>query len=89
MSIHRRAAKRDTVEPEIIAAYIEVGASVYKVSGEGGSDLIVGFNGLNYLVEAKTGKGKLTPAQVEFRNNWQGQYDIARNAEEALRIIGL
>lgn len=85
----RQAARRDNNEGEIVAALEAVGCSVTRLSQGGVSDLLVGRQGTNFLIEVKTVKGKLTAAQVDFRNNWQGQYDVARSAEEALRIVGL
>lgn len=85
----RQAARRDNNETEIVSALEAVGCSVTRLSQSGVNDLLVGRQGMNFLIEVKKLKGKLTPAQVEFRNNWQGQYDVARSAEEALRIIGL
>jgi Holliday junction resolvase len=88
MSIHRRAAKRDANEPEIIAALRAVGASVDSISGKDVPDLIVGFRGVNYLIEVKYLSGKLTKGQYEWHENWKGQRAVVWNSEQALQIIG-
>ncbi len=72
MSIHRRAAKRDSNEAEIIAALIALGATVEQLSASGLPDLIIGINGVNVLAEVKAPKGKLTDAQVKWHEGWQG-----------------
>lgn len=43
----------------------------------------------NKLIEVKTLTGKLTPDQKLFHPCWNGQLDIARTIDEALRIVGL
>lgn len=50
---HRRAARRDDNEPEIVSALVAVGASVTLVSIDGVPDLLVGFQGRTYQLEVK------------------------------------
>lgn len=88
MGVRRTAAKRDKSETPIITALKGVGATIKQLSEKGVPDLLVGFREVNYLIEAKTGKGKLTLDQEKFFEEWQGQKGIARNADEALIIIG-
>ena len=33
-------------------------------------------------------KGKLTPDQVEFVNNWRGVVHIVRTVDDALQLVG-
>lgn len=90
MSIHRRAAKRDAIEPEIIDALREVGASVWQLSDEGVPDLLVNFRGDTYLLEVKMPKGKLTSAQEVFFDTWQGDnLFMVISVDKALRAIGV
>lgn len=89
MSVHRYAAKRDENEGEIIKALEDCGATVVQLSGKGYPDLLVGFAGVNYLIEVKADKGKLTDDQFTFFESWNGQCEVARTAQEALRIIGV
>lgn len=88
MSVNRRAAKRDTNEPEIIQALLAIGATVQALSETGTPDLLVGFRGHNFLIEVKTRSGKLTDAQKNWHQDWNGQKAIARTSQEALEIIG-
>lgn len=91
-----RAAKIDANQKEIVAALRKLGASVSSTAtiGKGFPDLIVGFRGVNYLLEVKTGskppsERKLTPDQVLFHAKWTGQIVVVKNIDEALKAIGL
>jgi len=66
-----------------------IGASVQILSfvGKGCPDLLTGYKGKNILLEVKTGKGKLTPDQVIWHSEWQGQVHTCRTAEEAEQIL--
>jgi hypothetical protein len=82
--------KRDENEPEIIAAYEKVGATVdQNPIGEGRTDLDVGFRGVNYKVEVKTPTGRLNAKQKEWHELWRGQKAIVKNVREALEVIGI
>lgn len=52
-------------------------------------DLVVGRAGYNFLLEVKTKKGTLKASQVAFRQFWPGHYWIVRDADEALKAVGL
>jgi Holliday junction resolvase len=89
MSIHRRAARRDKNEKEIIEALRQAGASVTQISEKGAPDLLVGFRGQTYLLETKTARGKLTEDQQHWVSTWQGhQAVVVRTVEAALIAIG-
>lgn len=85
MSLNRFAKKRDKSEPEIISAFEMAGATVESIDTP--CDLIVGYLGVNVLVEVKTKTGKLTQNQKDFIRDWKGTYLIVRTIEEALEII--
>lgn len=87
MPIPKRA-RRDENEPEIILALRRAGASVERISMRGVPDLLVGFRGVNYLMEVKTAKGRLDDEQITWHDNWYGQNTIVRTVDDALRIIG-
>lgn len=60
--------------------------------GKGVPDLLVGFKGVNYLVELKDGAKvksakKLTPDEEEFHANWKGQVCVAESIDDILKII--
>lgn len=90
-------AQRDANEPGIVDTLLAVGASVRRSNdGDGFPDLVVGFRGVNYLIEVKLPLGprggeahsKLNDDQAEFFRGWRGQRAIARHPREALDIIG-
>ena len=89
MSLNRRAAKRDDNEAEIIEGLIAAGCSVRQISLEGFPDLVVGRHGVNYFLEVKTEKGKLTAEQETFFAEWRGQAQVVRSVEEALLAVGM
>lgn len=91
-----RAAKVDANQKEIVAALRQAGASVSSTAtiGKGFPDLIVGYRGVNYLLECKDGskppsERKLTPDQVLFHVKWTGQITVVNSVNEALKAIGL
>lgn len=92
----RIAAKIDANQTEIVNALRKVGACVFSTAGQakGFPDLVVGFKGVNYLLEVKDhnkipSKQKLTPDQVKFHSTWTGQVCVVNSVEQALKAIGL
>ncbi len=92
----RRAAKVDRNQPEIVAALRAAGATVQPLHsvGQGCPDILVGFRGVNHLLEIKDGckppsARKLTPDQVEWHGGWKGAVHVVKSAEEALGVIGV
>jgi len=92
----RRAAKIDANQPEIVAAFRSVGASVELLHavGKGCPDLAVGFRGRNWFVEVKDGSlppsaRKLTPAQEDWHANWNGEVHVVKSVDEAMSLIGV
>ena len=90
----RRAAKIDDNQTEIVDALRKAGASVQSLAatGKGCPDLLVGYNGMNLLMEVKDGskvpsKRKLTSDQITWHFNWLGQVEVVKNVEEALRLL--
>jgi len=91
----RRAAKIDGNHGEIVKALQAVGAVVQSLAavGEGCPDLLVGYLGVNFLIEVKDGSlppsGRLlTPKQKSWHAAWKGRACIANNVADALLIIG-
>lgn len=84
----RQAARRDSNEGEIVRALEAVGCSVTRLSQKGVPDLLTSRNGVNYLLEVKEGKAKLTEDQEAFFAYWQGQVCVVRSVEDALRAVG-
>ena len=70
----------DLDQKKVITQLEEMGFSVLNLSavGMGCPDLLVGKDGQNFLLEIKSEKGTLTPAQVDFRKNWQGHCGVVK-----------
>jgi hypothetical protein len=90
----RRAAKVDSNQMELVRFMRKLGASVAitSSSGEGFTDTVVGFCGMNRLVEIKDGdkpasKRVLTPDQREWHMKWGGSAAVIDNEVEALELL--
>jgi Holliday junction resolvase len=87
MSLHRRNAKRDSNEKDVVSALRKVGAKVARVSAEGFPDLVCWYRGRIFLLEVKTAKGRATEAQ-EQRTAEGWPVVTVKTVEESLRAIG-
>lgn len=92
----RRAAKVDRNQSEIVGALRDMGASVQPLHavGQGCPDLLVGFRGVNHLIEVKDGaksasRRKLTDAQLQWHPAWRGSVTVVSSVDEAMRAIGV
>ena len=92
----RRAARVDHNQKQVVAALRGAGASVQLLHavGEGCPDLLVGYKGLNMLLEVKDGSKppsaqKLTPQQEEWHRDWRGHRVVVNSPEAALTAIGV
>ena len=94
MPLSRFNNARDANEPSIVSGLRRIGATVEKLDKP--VDLLVGFRGVNYLLEVKgelgpkggsTGRN-LTPDQETFFATWRGQRCVVRNISDALQAIG-
>ena len=86
----RRAAKVDANQKEIVELLRQLGLTVQHLHnvGKGCPDLLVGHNGINYLIEVKDGlKGKLTKDQIVWHNDWKGQKIVIRSLAQALSFV--
>lgn len=83
--------RRDKNEKEIVAALRRFGATVSlidAVRSDGVPDLLVGFDGRNYLIEVKSRDGKLSPGQKRWHEKWKGMPPaVARTIREAVAVI--
>ena len=89
-----RAAKIDANQNEIVDALRKIGCSVQILSsiGKGCPDILVGFKGLNLLMEIKDGNKppgarNLTPDQVEWHGKWNGEVVIAESVDDAIQSV--
>lgn len=92
----RRASKADANQSEIVDALRRAGASVQPLHavGSGCPDILVGFRGVNLMVEIKDGNKppsarRLTPDQVVWHDAWRGQVIVVKSVDEALTAIGV
>lgn len=83
------ARRKDGNQDEIVDALVDIGANVFDASfiGKGFPDLVVGIGGHNFLVEAKSKTGRLTPAQIVFHQDWRGKILVARDGAKAVDQI--
>ena len=88
MSLIRRAAKRDAIEPEIIQALRAAGCRVWQLSKP--FDLLCGRSGRFTVLEVKSGKaGRLTSAQEADLARAEGlPVYVVRAVEDALQAVG-
>lgn len=84
-----RAYRVDSNQKDIVTALRNEGYSVQHLHsvGAGCPDILVGYAGINVLIEIKEGDGKLTPAQVVWHSTWQGQIAVAKDKQEAIEIV--
>ena len=90
----RRASRVDDNQKLLVELWRRMGATVLILSevGNGCPDVLIGYNGLNALVEIKDGskvpsKQKLTQPQAEFHESWRGHVCIVKDEEEAMKLI--
>ena len=91
-----RAKRVDANQAQIVKALISMGFVVADTSstGNGFPDLVVGYQGVNYLIEVKDGKKepsrqKLTKDQIKFHREWVGQIAVVNCIEQAIAVINI
>ena len=86
----RKYGRTDRNQDAIVSALRKCGASVTSLSAVGGGcpDLLVGFRGRTYVIEAKVGKNWLTDDQIKWWNEFNGKGFIVNSPEQALVGIG-
>lgn len=90
----RRSARIDSNQNEIVNAFRKMGASVLITSQlKNCFDLLVGYKGVNYIVEVKDGKKppsqrKLTKGEQKFKDTWQGgEYYIIESIDDVINLL--
>ena len=88
-------ARIDQNQPAIVQALRQAGASVQSLAavGKGCPDLLVGYEGENYLLEIKNPDvpikdRELTQDQVKWHSGWNGIINVIETPEQALKLIG-
>jgi len=85
-----RAKRVDGNQAGIVMALRNIpGISVQHLHtvGSGCPDLLVGFEGRNYLFEIKTTAGKLNSHQESWHKSWQGSVHTVTNVQDILAIL--
>lgn len=93
----RTRARVDRNQMEIIKALRQVGASVQPLHtvGKGVPDLLVGYRGVNYLLEIKDSAKppsarKLTPMEENWAFSWNGDDPhLVESVDDAFAAIGV
>lgn len=90
----RRAAKVDSNQWKVVLALRQRGASVQCLHsvGQGCPDLLVGYQGKNFLIEVKDGslapsKRRLTDDEKIWHWQWRGQVRVVNSVDEAIRSV--
>ena len=90
----RRAARIDVNQPDIVDELRKAGATVQPLHGvgKGCPDLLVGWRGLNVLMEVKDGQKppsarELTPDQVKWSTEWRGIVHVVTSPAEAIGLL--
>jgi hypothetical protein len=79
-----QAKKSDKNQPRLIEFLRSLGCSVVSLHAVGGGvpDLLIGYEGKNYLIEVKNQNGRLNARQKKWHLEWKGQVVILKNEEE-------
>jgi hypothetical protein len=90
----RRAGRIDSNQPAVVAYLRGLGMSVCILSpmGKGIPDLLIGWRGLNVLLELKDGSKPpsaqaLTGDERDWHAKWAGQLATVNCAEDAARVV--
>ena len=90
-----KASRVDDNQKEIVQLLRKFGCSVYIVSQlKGFCDIVVGWNGHNYLLEIKDpnkppSQRKLTPKEKKFHEDWQGQISTVMTFGDCMKILSI
>jgi len=103
MSLRRHAAHVDKNHKEIVDGLRAAGCSVEVLSKKDVPDLLVGYDGRNYLLEVKRGAfeehhkdgwvrqrkgGKLSKGQQAWHAAWKGEVFVVHSLNDALLVVG-
>lgn len=90
----KKFGRVDANQKEIVSALRKLGCSVTSLAnvGAGVPDLLVGYKGVNYLLEVKNGKKppserRLTSDQQTFHAHWNGCISVVSSAETAISAV--
>ncbi len=82
------AKKVDNNQSEIVKTFKQLGYAVLDLSavGLGIPDLLISKAKVNYLVEIKSDKGKLTEPQEKFIKSWNADVFVIRSVDDVLNF---
>ena len=101
MSAPRYGGRRDSNQSDLLAAINDIPGCVavdLGAVGSGVSDLLIGFDGVNYLAEVKLepvkgkvfkSQSKLNDKQIEWHGLWPGQVAVVRTLDDVLKLLNL
>ncbi len=80
----------DRNQRAIVDAFRKLGATVSITSGVGRGfpDLVVGYRGVNELVEVKSSKGELNADEERWHSTWSGSSTVVRDEEDVVDLLG-
>lgn len=88
------AKRADKNQSLIVRDLRKLGAQVQTLHevGKGCPDLLVGWQGKNFLFEVKDGmlppsRQRLTPDEQIWHATWEGQVHVIRTTEDALKVM--
>ena len=81
--------KVDSNQTKLVKHARKLGASVQHLHAVGGGvpDVIIGYQGKNYLCEVKAEQGKLNALQVTWFENWKGQACVIRTEKDIDELL--
>lgn len=89
----RKRGRVDSNQKQLVKELRGIGCSVAITSnlGSGFPDIVVGYRGVNYLLEIKDpnkppSQRKLTQDEIEFQDKWKGQYSVIHTLEEFTQL---
>lgn len=87
MFLHRK--RRDANHGPLAKLAERIGATHLDLSqlGDDAPDALIGFRGVNYLIEFKSGRKRLKPGQERFQRTWRGQVHTIRTGDEFLALL--
>jgi len=94
--LHGSPRRVDKNQAQIVAELRQAGAVVTDTHtlGAGFGDIVCSHPlarppSQNWIFEVKVHGGRLTPDEIQWSENWPGQWDVIYSAEDALRIMGV
>lgn len=85
----RKKARIDLNQKDIVGHLRTLGATILHTHqlGHGAPDVIAGINGVNVMIEIKSGAAKLTPDEKTFHSTWRGYLAIVRDIDDATQLF--